>query len=64
MVVILNQWVQCLNNILEMPLCWLLKDPETGNTLLEVSRVMSDEHFEFEIISLQNPIVVQFCGRK
>jgi hypothetical protein len=39
----------------------VIEDPETGNTLLEVSRVMSDKAFrELKLSRCKNPIVVQF----
>lgn len=39
----------------------VIEDPETGNTLLEVSRVMSDKTFrDLKISRCKNPIVVQF----
>lgn len=39
----------------------VIEDPETGNTLLEVSRVMSDKAFrDLKIFRCKNPIVVQF----
>jgi len=39
----------------------VIEDPETGNTLLDVSRVMSDKKFrDLKISRCKNPIVVQF----
>jgi hypothetical protein len=39
----------------------VIEDPETGNTLLEVSRVMSDKNFrELKLSRCKNPIIVQF----
>lgn len=39
----------------------VIEDPETGNTLLDVSRVMSNKAFrELKISRCKNPIVVQF----
>jgi hypothetical protein len=39
----------------------VIEDPETGNTLLEVSRVMSDKAFrDLKLSRCKNPIVVQF----
>ena len=39
----------------------VIEDPETGNTLLEVSRVMSDKTFrELKLSRCKNPIIVQF----
>jgi hypothetical protein len=39
----------------------VIEDPETGNTLLEVSRVMSDKAFrDLKLSKCKNPIVVQF----
>jgi len=39
----------------------VVEDPETGNTLLEVSRVMSDKAFrDLKLSRCKNPIVVQF----
>jgi hypothetical protein len=39
----------------------VVEDPETGNTLLEVSRVMADKAFrDLKISRCKNPIVVQF----
>jgi hypothetical protein len=39
----------------------VVEDPETGNTLLDVSRVLSDQKFrEMKLQRCKNPIVVQF----
>lgn len=39
----------------------VLEDPETGNTLLEISRVLADPKFrELKLSRCKNPIVVQF----
>lgn len=39
----------------------VLEDPETGNTLLEISRVLADANFRnLKISRCKNPIVVQF----
>ena len=39
----------------------VIEDPETGSTLLDVSRVMADEEFrKLKISRCKNPIVVQF----
>ncbi|MHB1316231.1 MAG: type IV secretory system conjugative DNA transfer family protein [Minisyncoccota bacterium] len=39
----------------------VIEDPETGNTLLDVSRVMADKKFrDLKISRCKNPIVVQF----
>jgi hypothetical protein len=39
----------------------VLEDPETGNTLLEVSRVLADKNFrQLKLSRCKNPIVVQF----
>lgn len=39
----------------------VLEDPETGNTLLEISRVLADVKFrELKLSRCKNPIVVQF----
>lgn len=39
----------------------VMEDPETGNTLLEISRVMADAKFrELKLSRCKNPIVVQF----
>ena len=39
----------------------VIEDPDTGSTLLEVSRVMSDEHFrKLKLSRCKNPIVAQF----
>jgi len=39
----------------------VIEDPGTGNTLLEVSRVMSDSAFrELKLSHCKNPVVVQF----
>lgn len=39
----------------------VIEDPETGNTLLEVSRVMSDKTFrELKLSRCKNPVIVQF----
>ncbi len=39
----------------------VIEDPDTGNTLLEVSRVLADKKFrELKLSRCRNPIVVQF----
>jgi hypothetical protein len=39
----------------------VIEDPESGNTLLDISRVLSDEKFrEMKLSRCNNPIVVQF----
>jgi hypothetical protein len=39
----------------------VIEDPETGNTLFDVSRVMSEEAFrELKLSRCKNPVVVQF----
>ena len=39
----------------------VIEDPESGNTLLEISRVLADEAFrEMKLNRCKNPIVVQF----
>ncbi|MFZ2038461.1 MAG: TraM recognition domain-containing protein [Minisyncoccia bacterium] len=39
----------------------VIEDPETGNTLLDISRVLSDARFrELKLSHCHNPIVVQF----
>jgi hypothetical protein len=39
----------------------VMEDPETGNTLLEISRVLADQKFrELKLSRCKNPIVVQF----
>ncbi len=39
----------------------VIEDPDTGNTLLDISRVLSDEKFrEMKLSRCNNPIVVQF----
>lgn len=39
----------------------VIEDPESGNTLLEISRVLADEKFrKMKISRCKNPIVVQF----
>ncbi|MEI8338016.1 MAG: DUF87 domain-containing protein [bacterium] len=39
----------------------VMEDPETGNTLFDVSRVLSDKNFrELKLTKCQNPIVIQF----
>ncbi len=39
----------------------VMEDPETGNTLFDVSRVLSDKNFrELKLTKCNNPIVVQF----
>jgi hypothetical protein len=39
----------------------VIEDPETGNTLLEVSRVMADAEFrKLKLSRCKNPVVVQF----
>jgi len=39
----------------------VVEDPETGNTLLDVSRVMTDERFrELKLSRCKNPIITQF----
>ena len=39
----------------------VIEDPETGNTLLDVSRVISDKYFrDLKLTKCKNPIVIQF----
>lgn len=39
----------------------VLEDPETGNTLLEIARVLADKNFrQLKLSRCKNPIVVQF----
>ncbi len=39
----------------------VIDDPETGSTLLEISRVLADKNFrELKLLRCKNPIVVQF----
>lgn len=39
----------------------VIEDPDSGNTLLEISRVLADENFrKMKIARCKNPIVVQF----
>lgn len=39
----------------------VMEDPETGNTLFDVSRVLSDKNFrELKLTKCNNPIVIQF----